>query len=350
MSNGMEGKLVQKNIRTFVYNPLENGIRELSRMDKRKITEITRRNISDAFALNRINWSGRLEEQDFLARIYDLKSMPSSDPRYSDASSDIWMHRTRFNDWEDDWIFTDSRFDLLRAPDDEYLRFLCEVIHPAVQWNPEHVETICTIINEHLRIDGLELCEVSQISGRPVFEAREIIEAISQTKETAKIVTQSVDKEYLSRQVARMQAAVTSDPDVAIGTAKELIETICKTILSERNEPFSKDERVPRLVRQVAGALELIPSHIEFQSAEIVKRMLSNLASVADGIAELRNLHGTGHGKHASAAGLESRHARLAVGAATCLVVFLWESHKRSSQQDSYEKVASSTGNETFPF
>ncbi|HOW68122.1 MAG TPA: abortive infection family protein [Candidatus Paceibacterota bacterium] len=58
-----------------------------------------------------------------------------------------------------------------------------------------------------------------------------------------------------------------------------------------------------------------------------VKRLLSNLGTVSDGLAELRNLQGTGHGKEATEPGLKTRHARLAVGAATSLGAFLWESH-----------------------
>src|SRR5438552_17175204 len=38
---------------------------------ERTISEISRRNISDALVLNQINWSGRFEEQQFLARLYD---------------------------------------------------------------------------------------------------------------------------------------------------------------------------------------------------------------------------------------------------------------------------------------
>lgn len=317
-------------------------------MDKRQVTEVTRRNIADAFALNKINWPGRLQEQDFLARLYDLDSMHSSDPRFSDASADICMHRSRFNDWEDDWIFTDPRFDLLHASEDQFLRFLCEMLHPAVQSNADYVDKILTIINENLCKDGLELREVKQISGRPVFEAMTTIESIAHAAEAAKLVTQTIDEEYVSRQVSRMQAAVTSEPDVAIGTAKEFIETICKTILSERKTPYNADEKMPRLVRQVAGVLDLIPDHVEKQSAEIVKRTLSNLASVSDGIAELRNLYGTGHGKHASAAGLEFRHARLAVGAATSLVIFLWESHKASQPQLPVESNSAPRTNAPF--
>jgi hypothetical protein len=46
----------------------------------------------------------------------------------------------------------------------------------------------------------------------------------------------------------------------------------------------------------------------------------------------MRNHYGTGHGKHAGTKGLQARHARLAVGAASALAAFLAETyHDRSS-------------------
>ncbi len=75
--------------------------------------------------------------------------------------------------------------------------------------------------------------------------------------------------------------------------------------------------------------LQLTPDHIqdEAKAADTIKRLLGNLANITSGLAELRNAYGTGHGRHASSKGLQSRHARLAVGAASTLAVFLVETH-----------------------
>jgi hypothetical protein len=127
-----------------------------------------------------------------------------------------------------------------------------------------------------------------------------------------------------------MESAVNSDPDLAIGTAKELIESCCKTILAERGVEVPKNADISILVKLTSKELELTPNQIPDQAkaAESIKRLLSNLASVAQGIAELRNQYGTGHGKAAGSRGLQSRHARLAVGAASTLSVFLAETHQ----------------------
>ncbi|MHB8563830.1 MAG: abortive infection family protein, partial [Acidiferrobacteraceae bacterium] len=119
------------------------------------------------------------------------------------------------------------------------------------------------------------------------------------------------------------------DPGLAIGTAKELVETCCKTILRERGIEFSKSADLPELVKLTSKELELTPHDIaeKTKASDTIKRLLSNLATITQGIAELRNQYGTGHGKAAGAKGLQSRHAKLAVGAASTLAVFLSETH-----------------------
>lgn len=137
------------------------------------------------------------------------------------------------------------------------------------------------------------------------------------------------DAAYLHQQIDRMDAAVGTDPWLAIGTAKELVETTCRTVLKERGVEADKNWEVPRLVKETAKRLRLSPDDIpnEALAAETVRRILSNLAAVAHGLAELRNPFGTGHGQHAGARGLKSRHARLAVGAAATLALFLYDTH-----------------------
>lgn len=298
----------------------------------RTISEVTRRNIADSFVLEKICWWGRFEEQRFLARLYDLSRIPSSDPRFENASQDIFQHRQRNLDWADDWVFYDSRFNLLGGSDDQFLRFLCETVHPAVQPDEHQVEKIVKILNGHLQKDGWEIREEMKISGRPVFASLRTFGSDAYAAETARVVNDTIDAKYVSRQITRMHAAMLTEPDLAIGTAKEFIETTCKTILRQRNVQYDSNEKMPRLVKQLASELELIPAGASggAKAADTVKRLLSNLGSISDGLSELRNLHGTGHGKEADVGLLELRHARLAVGAATALAVFLLEAHMES--------------------
>jgi len=139
-----------------------------------EISELTRRAIVDFLSSSAIHWAGRLQEDDFLARLYDLSSMRSTDHRMSNAASDIYQHRVNWQDWEDDWVFYDTRFNLLRAPDGEFLRFLCEVVHPVVRPDVEAARNLVAAFNRELAADGWSLAEAKQISGRPVFAPQKI--------------------------------------------------------------------------------------------------------------------------------------------------------------------------------
>ena len=135
------------------------------------ISEVTRRGIVDSFQMNGLSWSGRLPEDQFLARLYNLASLPSTDHRFSDASGDVWQHRVRNNDWNDDWVFFDSRFGLMYAADELFLAFLCETVHPVVRPAAEAARQMASVYNERLRADGWRLVEAGLISDHPVFRA-----------------------------------------------------------------------------------------------------------------------------------------------------------------------------------
>lgn len=145
------------------------------------ITEITRRDIfalfqygfdiDEFFESKRIcyNCYGRLNEMDFLKRLYDLNKLPSNDSRFENAEGDIWQHTINNDDFESGWIFEDERFGLLNGSDEVLLSFLCSVFHPAVRIENGYWKEFLDAINGLLRNDGYELYPESKISGRDVY-------------------------------------------------------------------------------------------------------------------------------------------------------------------------------------
>lgn len=154
--------------------------------------------------------------------------------------------------------------------------------------------------------------------------------ALSPLKEHARLRNAN----HLAEQIRRLEASVETDPSLAIGTAKELIETCCKTILAERGKSVGGTPDISTLTKETLKELRLVPEGIPdgARGADVIKRLLSNLGTIGHGLAELRGLYVTGHGKHGSATGLSVRHAKLAVGAAATLVVFLFETHKETNE------------------
>lgn len=293
------------------------------------ISRVTRRNIKDAFENNNISWAGRLEETEFLSKIYDLSTLPSENGRFEDVVGDIWQHRINNEDWDYYWVFNDERFQLSEGPDDIFLRFCCQMVHPLVRPNRDDVTRIVAMINEQLRNDGWELVEATRISGLPVFTARQLIEGVEYHIEIAEKIAERLDATYISQQIIRIRSSTVDDPELAIGTAKEFVETVCKSILRERNISIEKSDDFTKLVRKTLKELKLVPDDISNQAkaADTIRVLLSNLGNLSKGLSELRNPYGSGHGRDPKQGGLLPRHARLAVGSAITLATFLFETH-----------------------
>lgn len=143
----------------------------------------------------------------------------------------------------------------------------------------------------------------------------------------------ALNEPELSRQIARLRDAVDKDPALAVGTAKEMLETTCKAILERRDIVVDSSWDVAELLKRTRKVLKLVPDDIpdSAKGSETIKRLLSNLGQVGIGLAELRNLYGTGHGR-TGAGGLSPRHARLAVGSAVTLVQFLFETDQEQTR------------------
>ena len=127
------------------------------------------------------------------------------------------------------------------------------------------------------------------------------------------------DATAIRQQLSRIQQAILDDPALAIGSAKELIESTAKVVLNEIGKPVDDKADMPALVREAQHALRLHPSsHTPGpDGSDAVKKILGSVSSIAIGVAELRNRgYGTGHGPATAPAGLGPRHAHLAVNAA----------------------------------
>lgn len=136
---------------------------------------------------------------------------------------------------------------------------------------------------------------------------------------------------YLSVQIDLMLKMQSENPTEAIGKAKELVESCCKTILDENTVEWNKNWDVGQLTGETVKLLKLMPKDIPdtAPAATEMKAILGNLRAIAANLGALRNPYGSGHGKSATYKGLEERHAKLAVGSSVTLVSFLWDTHER---------------------
>lgn len=193
-----------------------------------------------------------------MSRSYDLEKLPSTDATFKDAAGDIWRHQWNNDDWESDWVYNDHRFQLLDGGAELFLRFLCEMVHPLVR--PDRDETLELVgqFNDQLKGAGWELFQKELIASRPRFAFRTLENSSSRSVLRAKAVAEALSAGWMDKQIERVEHAVDSDPELAIGTAKELVETCCKSILSRRGIAFTKSDDLGDLTK-VTKALQLAP-------------------------------------------------------------------------------------------
>lgn len=289
-----------------------------------------RQNIIDGLRLEGVRWQGSLNDVEFLSRLYDLDQLHSTDRRYTDAAGDIWQHTVNNNDWDDDWVFGDARFALLGGPADKFLRFLCEVAHPIVRPDRDESLRVVSQVNDQLRPAGWALVEEERIGGRPRFTYRKFTNQAARVVSRARTVADALDAGWMAKEIQRLERSVDIDPDLAIGTAKDLVETCCKTILTRSGVEYTRAMDLGDLTKLIVKTLALVPEGIpeEARGAENIRRILRNLTSIPHNLAELRGLYGTGHGRDGKHKGLQPRHARLAVASAVAFIEFISETYQ----------------------
>lgn len=206
------------------------------------ISEVTRRAIIDFIVASETEWAGRLGEDDFLARLYDLTSLPSTDHRFENAAGDIWKHRIINFDWSADWVFHDSRFNLLWASDDDFLRFLCETVHPVVRPDSDAARELVSAYNRDLAKDGWSLVEVKQISGKPVFASQKV-------GHRAQVFDEPTGWQKVDRQVQevrlRLDTAASEEQYQAVGLlCREVLISVAQEVYDPERH-FQRGEITP---------------------------------------------------------------------------------------------------------
>ena len=122
------------------------------------------------------------------------------------------------------------------------------------------------------------------------------------------------DSSVILDHLARLGDTVESDPRLAVTTAKALIESTAKCVLSARDIAYTKADELPALVNRAQESLGLSPKGASAE--ESLRRVLQSLVTLAQNVTEIRDQVGVDHGAESVPIWLRPRHARLVVGAA----------------------------------
>tara|TARA_R110002096_G_scaffold151230_1_gene313525 strand:- start:1108 stop:2118 length:1011 start_codon:yes stop_codon:yes gene_type:complete len=173
-----------------------------------------------------------------------------------------------------------------------------------------------------------EICE--RVSGEHV------VRAASSLKTTAKIL----DLDTVNRDLARAMDNISKDPEDAITAACSTIESVCRSILLELGLSLPNKKDLKSLFNATIPPLQLNPNRTNVQSdiATDVRKTLSGLASVVDGIGALRTHAGDAHGREKGFTRIDARIAELAVNSANTVALFLIKTwRKRYPTRNLYE-------------
>lgn len=136
---------------------------------------------------------------------------------------------------------------------------------------------------------------------------------------------------HISEQIAALERAVVEKPSLAFDLAKFIVESTCKTILTERKIGFDRNDNLPKLFKAVINNVPLLPvaASGEAEAREKLVRTLNGLQTALQGVCELRNSCGfSSHGGDAEKPAMEGVQAVLAAQAADAIVGFLFSAHR----------------------
>jgi very-short-patch-repair endonuclease len=112
---------------------------------------------------------------EFLARLWPLDLLPSTDFRFDTLFRDILQHTSLNDDYNDEDLL--DRVRVLECSDEQFARFVELLVHPLVRREQEQ-EGYVGFINGYLLRDGFELLAVDEFSGYPVYALQSIASGV----------------------------------------------------------------------------------------------------------------------------------------------------------------------------
>lgn len=224
------------------------------------------------------------------------------------------------NDCEIDQTYIDTLFSM----DSDVENYMYEVtvkvplkIYRKIEDYPQETSAIESAIVEAGQAIGIY---VRKIDWSPYLKNEHKKLADKKADEIIQLLTH----EYVNKQIKLMTNSIESNPHLALGISKELIETCCKHILNKAAIDINKDWDIAKLVKETNKQIDLIPFQVEnIELAKLsIAKILSGFSNIVHGITELRNSYGTGHGHLPEFKTLDVIYIKLAVSASSELAIF----------------------------
>lgn len=196
----------------------------------------------------------------------------------------------------------------------------------AIAWSPHDRFPLLADVAEYLSLQ-----QWLQVNDPKLFERLFAIEQGDATLPDGTILSAAqaaaarLEVQEMRRQVERIRRDYASDPEAAVGQAKDLIETVCKTILGMTGGTEGK-VKFPGLVKQTYLHLGIDPSQAEGVTveAQAARELIGGVTKILNAADTLRNARGTGHGRSGTPL-IDDAVARMTVGMTLAGCVYLAE-------------------------
>ena len=156
------------------------------------------------------------------------------------------------------------------------------------EWNENDVIKLCIALFDYY--DNNKNYEKEKTSSEYKIIYQKCVESVSRLKASVTLVTEIVENlkirfssEYMNSQLDLMKIMQSENPTEAIGKAKELIESCCKTILEDNNITINKKWNLVQLVDTTVKYLKVTPKDVSdsLPEADCIKSILHNLKLIA---------------------------------------------------------------------
>lgn len=142
----------------------------------------------------------------------------------------------------------------------------------------------------------------------------------------------------IREQVEALESALPDKPGVVVSFCRTIIETTCRTILTDRGVPHEPGWKAPKLVSETTKYLHLgvhDNGQVDSRLRDGAERLVSGVSSIIDGVMAIRNDHGSAaHGADAYAPMLDIRYAEILARATDAVVGLMFKTHLQSSNRD----------------
>lgn len=256
---------------------------------------------------------------DVLDKRYSVR--PNADPKdvlfaLSDAVESTFKRR----DWdklgsrvEGRWFIEDDER-LLRSlywGDDDYGSAVTRVIASLIKHDPKNTQIIERLVGleSYLKRNDPELYD-------RLYELDMVID-------DSDSIPTALNNVEIKKQITRIKSSMENDdPALTIGTSKDLLETVLKAILDKLGQSYTNKDDIPTLLKSVQNHLNIDPNGQTTKLQETLRRTLNNFGQIVVGIAEIRNMAGTGHG-NTTRPDVDKNHALLVLNSVYIVSTYL---------------------------